>query len=183
MSKKLFVAILSVWAILTISGITPGWAEDPSQLIVIRGADDSIWKKTCVGNTCTDFTKVPGTFSSPLSIVWDEVIRKYVAWGRAATVRFGGPLSANLGPLTTTGPKCREAPLTRRFRWLQLRCTGRALMEITLAPLMRTRLPRAKAIRIFPAPSTLLPREMDLPSLRQAGYMGRVRQMNLSGSA
>jgi hypothetical protein len=84
MSKKLFSVVLLVSAILTLAGITAVWAEDPSQLIVIRGADDSIWKKTCVGSTCTDFTKVPGTFASPLTIVWDEVLKKYVAWGRAA---------------------------------------------------------------------------------------------------
>ncbi len=84
MSKKLFAVVFMVSAILTLSGITSSWAEDPSQLIVIRGADDSIWKKTCVGDTCTSFAKIPGTFASPLTIVYDEVLQKYVAWGRAS---------------------------------------------------------------------------------------------------
>jgi hypothetical protein len=84
MSKKLLSSILFASLFLLLLGSTTGWAEDPSSLIVVRASDNSLWKKTCLGDTCTAFSSFPGMFSSQPTVFWDEVLLKYVLWGRAS---------------------------------------------------------------------------------------------------
>lgn len=84
MLKKLLSSVLFVSLFLLLLGSTSGWAEDPSSLIVVRASDSSLWKKTCLGSVCSGFTSFPGMFSSQPTVFWDEVLLKYVLWGRAS---------------------------------------------------------------------------------------------------
>lgn len=84
MSKKcLSSTLLAFFFLLTLIGATC-WAEDPTSLIVVRASNDTLWKATCVGTTCTAFTWFPGLFDSQPTVYWDEKIWRYVLWGRAS---------------------------------------------------------------------------------------------------
>jgi len=80
MKKNGVTFILSL--VLTILSVSISLAADPSQLIVVRASDNSLWKATCVGTTCTGFTAFPGLFTSQPTVVWDENIQAFVLWGR-----------------------------------------------------------------------------------------------------
>jgi hypothetical protein len=84
MSMKVLSSTLVVSLfVLVLIGAT-SWAEDPTSLIVVRASDDSLWKATCDGLTCTAFTSFPGMFASQPTVYWDEKIKRYVLWGRAS---------------------------------------------------------------------------------------------------
>lgn len=57
---------------------------DVSQLIVVRASDDSLWKATCSGTTCSGFTNFPGRFGYQPTVFWDEYLGRYVLWGAAS---------------------------------------------------------------------------------------------------
>jgi hypothetical protein len=87
MGKKAYVLFL-LSLILVLSSFTITWAapiESPSELVVVRASDNSLWKATCTGDpqTCTGFTSFPGQFASTPTVVWDGKLRKYMIWGRA----------------------------------------------------------------------------------------------------
>ena len=69
---------------LVISSIAISWGEKPSGLIVVRAADGSLWKATCLGEACTEFTNFPGNLASQPTVYWDEKLQRYVLWGRAS---------------------------------------------------------------------------------------------------
>lgn len=81
MMKKGLIRILSLCLVLLSFSIS--FAADPSGLIIVRASDNSLWKATCDGLTCTDFTNFPGMFGSQPAVYWDENIQRYVLWGRA----------------------------------------------------------------------------------------------------
>jgi hypothetical protein len=83
MTKKYLVATISCVLFLLLS-FTGSWAEDPSGLIIVRASDGSLWKATCLSNTCTSFSSFPGNFDSQPTVFWDERLSKYVLWGRAS---------------------------------------------------------------------------------------------------
>jgi hypothetical protein len=60
------------------------FAYDVTTLIVVRAADDSLWKSTCMGNTCSSFSLFPGRFGSQPTVTWDESINKFVLVGTAS---------------------------------------------------------------------------------------------------
>jgi len=55
-----------------------------SNLIVVRAADDSLWKSTCDGSTCTGFTSFPGRFRQQPTVTYDEVLAAWVIVGVAS---------------------------------------------------------------------------------------------------
>ena len=63
------------------------YADNVSTLVVIRAADDSLWKSTCLGGTCSSFTLFPGRFGSQPTVTWDEAINKYVLIGTASNTQ------------------------------------------------------------------------------------------------
>lgn len=82
--KKVSLAALLTFLLL-LSIVAVGWAaSNPSELVIVRASDDSLWKATCIASSCTGFTKFPGLFASQPTVVWDEVLSQYVVWGRAS---------------------------------------------------------------------------------------------------
>ncbi len=80
--RKMGFAVIGLSVLLL--GFSIGLADDPSGLIVVRASDNSLWKATCVGTTCSAFTSISGLFSSQPTLYWDENIQRYVLWGRAS---------------------------------------------------------------------------------------------------
>jgi len=80
MKKKGVIFILSL--ALIILSVSISLAADPSELIVIRASDNSLWKATCSGLTCTNFTLISGQFTSQPAVIWDVNLQRYVLWGR-----------------------------------------------------------------------------------------------------
>lgn len=95
MKKVTFVLFLTLLLVSSVAAI--GLAADPSSLIVVRASDNSLWKATCSGTTCTGFTSFPGQFALQPTVYWDEDIQNFVVWGvdttnhvwRATFDRFG----------------------------------------------------------------------------------------------
>jgi len=84
MKRNVFVVfLLSLLLGLSLSAICRA-ASNPSGLVVVRGADGSLWKATCLGTSCSAFTSFPGNFSSQPTVYWDEEIKRYIIWGRAS---------------------------------------------------------------------------------------------------
>jgi hypothetical protein len=82
--RKRSVTVIIFLVLALMLGTTLSFAADPSGLIVVRASDNSLWKATCDGLTCTEFTSFPGMFGSQPTVYWDENIQRYVLWGRAA---------------------------------------------------------------------------------------------------
>ncbi len=102
MRKRYSITILSL--LFVVISFAVSFAADPSQLIVVRGSDNSLWKATCVGTTCTTFTSFPGLFTSQPTVIWDENIQKYVLWGRGTDGAIWRSTFSRGVPSTTTGP-------------------------------------------------------------------------------
>lgn len=83
MKKRNLISIILLTFALMFTCFTISFAE-PSGLIVVRASDDTLWKATCDGTTCTAFTSFPGLFGSQPTVYWDENIQRYVLWGRAS---------------------------------------------------------------------------------------------------
>jgi hypothetical protein len=81
MRKRCSITILGL--LFVVISFAMSYAQ-PSQLVIVRAADDSLWKATCTGTTCSDFTSFPGRFGSQPTVTWDESIQRYVVWGRAS---------------------------------------------------------------------------------------------------
>jgi hypothetical protein len=83
MEKRNFILIILLTLFLMFTSFTMSYAQ-PSQLAIVRASDNSLWKATCTGLTCTGFTSFPGMFGSQPAVTWDENIQRYVVWGRAS---------------------------------------------------------------------------------------------------
>ena len=81
MKKRNLILIIFLTLSLMFTSFAVSLAADPSGLIVVRASDNSLWKATCVGTTCTGFTNFPGLFGSQPTVYWDVNIQKYVLWG------------------------------------------------------------------------------------------------------
>jgi len=80
--NALVVSVLCLFLVLSISAMC--WAASyPSELVVVRAADNSLWKAMCTASSCTAFSGFPGMFASTPTVLWDELMYKYVIWGRA----------------------------------------------------------------------------------------------------
>jgi len=84
MKRRNLILIIFLTLSLMFTSLAVSYAADPSGLVVVRASDNSLWKATCVGTTCTAFTNFPGLFGSQPTVYWDENIQRYVLWGRAA---------------------------------------------------------------------------------------------------
>jgi parallel beta-helix repeat protein len=79
MSRK-WVGLIVLLVIL--AGAAAGWAQNPTNLTVIRKADNTIWKRTCNGtSSCSDWVKIGGKFAVQPTLTWDESIQKYILVG------------------------------------------------------------------------------------------------------
>ena len=57
-----------------------GWTQ--TNLIVVRHADNTLWKMTCDGTVdCSPWTKIGGLFSVQPTLTWDPAINKYILIG------------------------------------------------------------------------------------------------------
>ena len=82
-TKKIRSTVIGVMAAFT--AVASGTASaDPSQLVVVRASDGSLWKADCNGTSCGAFASFPGNFGSQPALTWDEDIQRYVLWGRAS---------------------------------------------------------------------------------------------------
>jgi len=107
--KKVSLAVLLTF-LLVLSVAAVGWAEDPTQLLVVRASNNTLYKATCLGATCTGFTLISGNFTTQPTVVWDENLRQFVLWGQGtdnklyrATFTSAGVFNNNwaLGPAAT----------------------------------------------------------------------------------
>jgi hypothetical protein len=80
MKKKGLTLFLGVCLLLL--SVSISFAQNPSQLIVVRASDNSLWKATCAGTSCTSFTSIPGLFTTQPAVLWDENLQEFVLWGR-----------------------------------------------------------------------------------------------------
>lgn len=81
--NALFVLLVSLLLVLSFS--VASWAaSDPSSLVVLRASNDTLWKATCNGTSCSAFTSFPGLFGSQPTVLWDEDIQSFVLWGVAS---------------------------------------------------------------------------------------------------
>jgi hypothetical protein len=73
---------VAVFVVCYLLSTVTGWAL--SNLIIVRAADDSLWKATCNGSTCSPFSSFPGMFALQPTISWDEVLGEWVVVGVAS---------------------------------------------------------------------------------------------------
>jgi len=52
--------------------------------MVVRAADDSLWRATCDGDICGPFSGFPGRFGYQPTVTWDESLQKWVIVGTAS---------------------------------------------------------------------------------------------------
>lgn len=77
LGSVVFLIFLSAFAIVsTVSA--------QSNLVIVRASDDSLWKATCDGDSCSAFTSFPGMFRQQPSVTWDEKLEKWVVVGVAS---------------------------------------------------------------------------------------------------
>jgi hypothetical protein len=72
----LFVILLSF-------GLSWG-VNPPTLLVVVRAADDSLWKMTCDEAACSPFASFPGMFRYQPTVTWDETAQEWVIMGTAS---------------------------------------------------------------------------------------------------
>lgn len=72
----LFVILLSF-------GLSWG-VNPPTLLVVVRAADDSLWKMTCDEVGCSAFSSFPGMFRYQPTVTWDETAQEWVIMGTAS---------------------------------------------------------------------------------------------------
>lgn len=75
-SKAVAVSVLSM-----LTCMPEAFSAEPSQLIVIRAPDNTLWKATCAASTCSGFSVFPGLFNSQPTVLWDENNQRFVLWG------------------------------------------------------------------------------------------------------
>jgi hypothetical protein len=79
MSRK-WVGI--VVALVIFAGAAMAWAENPTNLTVIRKSDNTLWKRTCDRtSSCSDWAKIGGKFAVQPTLTWDQSIQKYILIG------------------------------------------------------------------------------------------------------
>jgi hypothetical protein len=81
MSKKYVgLSVLSCLFFILVS-FAVSWAENPTSLIVVRASNNTLWKATCDGTTCSSWSLISGQFAQQPTLTWDEKLRKYVLIG------------------------------------------------------------------------------------------------------
>ncbi len=77
MRKSIGLTIL-LSLLFVLSTFAISWAEDPTSLIVVRASNNTLWKATCDGTTCSLWSLISGQFAQQPTLTWDEKLRKYV---------------------------------------------------------------------------------------------------------
>ena len=73
MRKRVMITGLLLIVLFILSAVAISLAENsPSELIVVRATDNSLWKAICDGTTCSEFTSFPGRLASTPTVIWDE---------------------------------------------------------------------------------------------------------------
>lgn len=75
--KNFWLAMVTTFLFLSITASS--WAV--TELYVVRSSNDTLWKMTCTGLSCSSWTQITGTFSQQPTLTWDESISRYVLIG------------------------------------------------------------------------------------------------------
>ncbi len=77
-----FVIVLSLFLMLFVA--SSSWAQAPTQLIVVRASNNTIWKMTCANLTCSGWTQISGMFALQPTLTYDQDLEAYVLIGVSA---------------------------------------------------------------------------------------------------
>lgn len=82
MRKKAMVFGVCLSIFLMFGGAGTSWADGPSQLLVVRAENNTLWKATCENGTeCSEWEQISGTFTQQPTLVWDTDIQRYYLYG------------------------------------------------------------------------------------------------------
>lgn len=83
-SRKWGAIALGILIVLFVS-FDVGEADVPTQLIVVTGLDNSLWKMTCNSTisvmVCTGWSKITGAFAAQPTLIWDPALGRYFLYG------------------------------------------------------------------------------------------------------